>query len=138
MVSRPFVGGALALALLAPAACFYLPGVAPHEYLKGDRVELKLNKLASTKTQLPYEWYSLPFCRPEKVEHVAENLGEVLRGDRILNSPYDIRMHVPESCKVLCRMTYSAEQMAEFAHKISGASRAVGGGSPSARGGAAS
>jgi len=97
---------------------FYLPGVAPREYVKGDPVDLKLNKLASTKTQLPYEWYSLPFCRPAKVEHVAENLGEILRGDRIENSPFNIAMNVEESCKVLCRMVYSKEEMKLFADKI--------------------
>ncbi|KAJ1626709.1 hypothetical protein T492DRAFT_877970, partial [Pavlovales sp. CCMP2436] len=53
----------LLLLCAAPAArAFYLPGVAPREYQQGDKVELKLNKLASTKTQLPYEWYTLPFC----------------------------------------------------------------------------
>ena len=30
---------------------FYLPGVSPREYLEGERVELKVNKLTSTKTQ---------------------------------------------------------------------------------------
>ena len=30
---------------------FYLPGVSPREYHEGERVELKVNKLTSTKTQ---------------------------------------------------------------------------------------
>ena len=42
-----------------------------------------MNKLTSTKTQLPYEWYSLPFCRPEEIVSKAENLGEVMRGDKV-------------------------------------------------------
>lgn len=54
--------------------------------------------------QLPYEFYSLPYCRPEKIQHSAENLGEVLRGDRIENSLYQIAMRVDEQCKVLCRI----------------------------------
>ena len=33
------------------AVGFYLPGVAPRDYLPGERVELKVNKLTSTKTQ---------------------------------------------------------------------------------------
>lgn len=49
---------------------------------------VKVNKLTSTKTQLPYSYYSLPYCRPEKIVDSAENLGEVLRGDRIENSPF--------------------------------------------------
>jgi len=56
---------------------------------QGDKVVLKVNKLTSTRTQLPYEYYSIPFCRPENIVSSAENLGEVLRGDRIENSPYE-------------------------------------------------
>ena len=42
-----------AVALLAlPASGFYLPGVAPREYAEGERVEIKVNKLTSTKTQV--------------------------------------------------------------------------------------
>ena len=41
--------------LLACALCrvaaFYLPGVAPRDYLPGEKVDLKVNKLTSTKTQ---------------------------------------------------------------------------------------
>jgi transmembrane 9 superfamily protein 2/4 len=33
---------------------FYLPGVAPQDYARDDIVNLKVNKLSSTKTQLPY------------------------------------------------------------------------------------
>jgi transmembrane 9 superfamily member 2/4 len=49
---------------------------------------VKVNKLTSIKTQLPYSYYSLPYCKPDVIVDSAENLGEVLRGDRIENSPY--------------------------------------------------
>lgn len=52
---------------------------------------LKVNKLTSTRTQLPYEYFSLPYCQPRKIVSSAENLGEVLRGDRIETSPYEVR-----------------------------------------------
>jgi len=70
-----------------------------------DLIGLKVNKLSSVKNVLPYEYYSLPYCRPEKIEQSAENLGEVLRGDRIENSLYQIQMRVDEQCKVLCRIS---------------------------------
>ena len=59
---------------------------------------LKVNKLSSIKNQLPYEYYSLPYCRPEKIVQSAENLGEVLRGDRIENSLYQVRHTVVPVC----------------------------------------
>ena len=56
-----------------------------------------MNKLTSIKTQLPYEYYSIPYCKPEVVKSSAENLGEVLRGDRIENSLYEVCLH----CQIL-------------------------------------
>jgi len=97
---------------------FYLPGVAPREYMEKEKVELKVNKLTSTKTQLPFEYYSLPFCVPADAATVAENLGEVLRGDKIMNSDYDLHMGVEETCKILCRKELSDEQAAMFSSRI--------------------
>lgn len=51
---------------------------------------IKVNKLSSTRNLLPYEYYSLPYCKPGKIKSTSENLGEVLRGDRILTSPYKV------------------------------------------------
>ena len=37
-----------ALLAAAPCASFYLPGIAPHEYADGDKVDIKVNKLTSS------------------------------------------------------------------------------------------
>lgn len=80
-----------AAAVVCTARGFYLPGVAPHSFSDGENVELKVNKLSSVHTQLPYDYYSLKFCKPkEGVKPYSENLGEFLRGDRIENSAYDV------------------------------------------------
>ncbi|GHP05979.1 hypothetical protein PPROV_000472600 [Pycnococcus provasolii] len=84
-----------------------------------DIVNLKVNKLTSTKTQLPYEYYSLPYCRPDPIVNSAENLGEVLRGDRIENSLYQIEIRLDEQCKVVCKIdSLSASQAKAFQGKI--------------------
>jgi len=108
---------ALALATAAVQG-FYLPGVAPHSYEDGDEVELKVNHLSSSKTQLAFEYYDLPFCKPKKIINAAENLGEILTGNKILNTPYEIRMLKEENCKILCRQVYSKEEAAMFAKRI--------------------
>ncbi|KAK9999583.1 hypothetical protein SO802_019186 [Lithocarpus litseifolius] len=84
----------------------------------GDELKVKVNKLTSTKTQLPYSYYSLPYCPPEKIVDSAENLGEVLRGDRIENSPYVFKMREPQMCNVLCRVTLNAKTAKAFKEKI--------------------
>jgi hypothetical protein len=53
---------------------------------QGEAVGIKVNKLSSVKTQLPYEYYSLPFCRPAEIVNSAENLGEA-RCDPLLPLP---------------------------------------------------
>ena len=50
------------------------------------------------------EYYKLPYCQPDHIVSSAENLGEVLRGDRIFNSLYQIQMRLDERCKVVCRV----------------------------------
>lgn len=65
---------------------------------QGDEIQVKVNKITSTKTQLPYEYYSLEYCKPKKIINLAENLGEVLRGDRIENSPYIVSSIFLSSC----------------------------------------
>ncbi|XP_024396557.1 transmembrane 9 superfamily member 7 [Physcomitrium patens] len=97
---------------------FYLPGVAPLDLAQGDKVQVKVNKLTSTKTQLPYEYYSLDYCKPKKVENMAENLGEVLRGDRIENSPYVFKMKVNEQCKIVCKTKLSEKSAKIFKERI--------------------
>ncbi|KAL4429596.1 hypothetical protein ABPG77_008645 [Micractinium sp. CCAP 211/92] len=112
---------AVLVALLAADCCtaFYLPGVAPQDFSKGDLITLKVNKLMSVKN-LPYEYYSLPYCRPEKIVSSAENLGEVLRGDRIENSPYSAKFRVNHHCKVLCRIgSLNKAQAKAFKSRIS-------------------
>mmetsp|Transcript_19269 Transcript_19269/g.34288 ORF Transcript_19269/g.34288 Transcript_19269/m.34288 type:complete len:632 (-) Transcript_19269:232-2127(-) len=97
-----------------PATGFYLPGVAPIEYQDGARVELKVNKLTSVKTQLPYGYYTLPYCRPKVIQDSVENLGEILEGDLIENSPYDIRMRENVICKILCKQKLTKEMKDKF------------------------
>ena len=56
MVRRASLGvigrAILLISLPALGAAFYLPGVAPYEYSQDERVEIKVNKLSSTKTQV--------------------------------------------------------------------------------------
>lgn len=113
-----FLRTAILLLLIHASHCFYLPGVSPQDFQKGDPLKVKVNKLTSTKTQLPYTYYSLPYCRPGKIVDNAENLGEVLRGDRIENSPYVFKMREPQLCNVICHLKLDAKTAKDFKEKI--------------------
>lgn len=95
-----------ALSLFAALLCsraataFYLPGVHPETFDKGAEVPLKVNALTSTKTQIPRDYYRLPFCQPEGGATMAsENLGEFLTGNKIQSSPYQINMLTDVYCQ---------------------------------------
>lgn len=106
------------LLLFSRANCFYLPGVAPQDFNKGDVLQVKVNKLTSIKTQLPYNYYSLQYCHPNIIVDTAENLGEILRGDRIENSPYVFKMRETRLCNVVCKAKLDAKAANDFKEKI--------------------
>ncbi|KAI3754504.1 hypothetical protein L1987_54288 [Smallanthus sonchifolius] len=89
----------------------------PHPLI-GDILKVKVNKLASTKTNISYSYYSIPYCRPNKIVNSVENLGEILRGDHIQNSPYQFRMGVPMMCNIVCRITLDEKTTKELKEKI--------------------
>ncbi|ONK59592.1 uncharacterized protein A4U43_C08F8050 [Asparagus officinalis] len=96
--------------ILQSIQAFYLPGSYPHKYQTGDSLSVKVNSLTSIETEIPFSYYSLPFCQPQEgIKDSAENLGELLMGDRIENSPYQFKMHTNESDVFLCRSDLSKD-----------------------------
>lgn len=69
-----------------------------HTYTTGEEITVKVNSLTSIETELPFSYYSLPYCHPQGgIKKSAENLGELLMGDQIDNSPYRFKMNVNQS-----------------------------------------
>ncbi|XP_074355410.1 transmembrane 9 superfamily member 11-like [Apium graveolens] len=99
---------------------FYLPGSFPHNYNVGDQLAVKVNSLTSIDTEIPYQYYSLPFCKPlEGVKDSAENLGELLMGDRIESSPYRFQMYTNATEIFLCKTgPLSADQFKMLKERI--------------------
>eukprot|EP00297_Palpitomonas_bilix_P003412 CAMPEP_0113894536 /NCGR_PEP_ID=MMETSP0780_2-20120614/16788_1 /TAXON_ID=652834 /ORGANISM="Palpitomonas bilix" /LENGTH=579 /DNA_ID=CAMNT_0000885119 /DNA_START=50 /DNA_END=1786 /DNA_ORIENTATION=- /assembly_acc=CAM_ASM_000599 len=117
-LASPLCVAILAVFIL-PAHSFYLPGVNAVNYADGDELEVKVNKITSTKTQLPFDYYHLPFCKPDSIEYDAENLGSVLQADRASNSLYKMDMRKPKQCQVVCRKELEAGDLQGFSDRIS-------------------
>jgi len=137
MMSK-FTSFIVIVSLIAAAVNAYLPGVAPVDYNEGDVVELKVNKLTSVKTQLPYGFYDkLPFCKPAEIVNMDANLGEFLSGDRLMNSLYHVNFRKAVACAELgtdpsdkiapysgteaiksCTTTYNEEAVKTFAEFV--------------------
>ena len=61
-------------------------------YKKGDDVALVSNKVGpfANPTET-YQYYTLPFCRPENMDGEKHGIGEYLAGDRKVKTPYGIK-----------------------------------------------
>ena len=98
---------------------FYLPGVHPLTFKKGDDVPMKVNSVTSIHTQIPKRHYQVPGCYPADGPKMAsENLGEFLTGNNIMNSPYAINMLTEMNCARLCQLKYTAVEVGKLKNYI--------------------
>jgi transmembrane 9 superfamily protein 2/4 len=101
--------------LLGGAGAFYIPGVQPQEFKKGDAVTMKVNAMTSIHTQIPKDFYRLPFCKPmEGPKMASENLGEFLTGNKIQSSAYHIDMLTETYCQKLCQIGLTKVEAAKL------------------------
>ncbi|KAJ8110383.1 hypothetical protein OPT61_g6768 [Boeremia exigua] len=108
-----------ASSLLVLTQAFYIPGFSYRSYRNGDTIPLFVNKVYSDHSELQYAFAELPFvCPPTgyiRAGHLTSgtsitlNLGEVLRGDRIVVSDYELVMGVDEEARYLCSQTIGLE-----------------------------
>ncbi|CAM4775184.1 unnamed protein product [Rotaria magnacalcarata] len=104
---------------IQPISTFYIPGVAPLDFKKGENVEVKAVKMTSTKTQLPYDYYDVAMhCKPANgTKYKSENLGEILRGDRIVNTKFKVEMATNVGCQSLCKDKHLNKQQSSTISK---------------------
>ncbi|KAF2093441.1 hypothetical protein NA57DRAFT_61556 [Rhizodiscina lignyota] len=99
----------------ATTHAFYIPGISTKTYSTGESIPLLVNKVHSSKTQLQYAYAELPFVCPSTGKKrpgspwtsgttLSLNLGEVLRGDRITVSDYELVMGKDEDARLLCEV----------------------------------
>merc|ERR1719223_1381152 len=75
--------------------------------------------MTSYHTQIPKDYYRLPFCKPSGGAKMAsENLGEFLTGNKIQSSAYHINMLTDAMCVKLCQITPSRLEAAKLALHI--------------------
>eukprot|EP01133_Synstelium_polycarpum_P002611 gene2611-2999_t len=100
----------LIIALFSGDASAVSPGMLQRNYEVNDQVLLKVNKITSVRTQIPYRYHSIPgVCKPKDIRKDKQNLGEILQGDSIESSLYDIKFLQPVDCKVLNFMVNSGD-----------------------------
>ena len=67
---------------------------------------------------MPYDYYSLPYCKPDILKPNAENLGETVSGDRSENSIYKLEMKLNVDCEIACAVDLKKGDAKAFVHAI--------------------
>lgn len=119
------------LVLISSASAYYVPGAYPQEFLQGDELQAYVNSLTSFETELPYDYYSLPFCKPpEGIRKIANtaNLGTIIAGSRMENSVYNFIMMKKELAIPACKPDKAygplqPNEVSDLKHKIDNAYR---------------
>ena len=92
---------------------------AHHPFKDGESVPVFVNKVGPYfNPHETYHYYSLPVCRPDEIKHRPLTLGEVLDGDRMAYSLYDIRFKKNEAKKTLCQVTLETEDIEKLKQAI--------------------
>ena len=77
-------------------------GMLPKEYTEGDIIPIFVSQIESRKVKVPYSYYDVGTCRPEKYEneknlYVNKNWGEALAGERWAYSPYEVTIRTQKT-----------------------------------------
>ena len=88
---------------------------AMDSYQRGDKVEVFVNKVGPYfNPHETYHYYSLPVCRPDKIQHKSLTLGEVLDGDRMAYSMYEINFLKDVENKLLCKVHLEEKELQQL------------------------
>jgi len=92
-----------------------LVGQACATYENAQEIVVSMNKVwpGQNPTET-YRYYDFPFCQPDLVMPHFMTLGQVLRGDRLVNSLYKMNMKVDNAKMEVCRKRLSKEDVAMF------------------------
>ncbi|ORC93777.1 endosomal integral membrane protein [Trypanosoma theileri] len=106
-------GGSCALFGNLPSVVAYQPGT---------EIPITVNSLTSQRGLLPFDFYSVKTCQPDKQrmhdERVKENLGEIILGNRILPSEYSVTVGRNVSCQFVCTVKYEKSDMKHLSKLI--------------------
>ena len=93
----------------ASLAQVLFPGVSPVEYTFHEEVIMFTDMVNSKKTQVPFEYYDMPVCKPPTLTAVRKskmrkNLGSRLQGLELKPAPFVLKVKQDHGCRPLCQV----------------------------------
>ncbi|KAL8204778.1 hypothetical protein R6Q57_010401 [Mikania cordata] len=90
-----------------------------HRYNVGDNVPLFANIVGPLNNPSEtYQYYDLPFCLPDQLIPKKETLGEVINGDRLTNTRYNLNFREDKVGQILCDKKLNIDEITKFKKAI--------------------
>jgi len=91
-----------------------------HKFQEGEKIILWANKVGpfSSPTET-YQYFDLPFCQPKTKDNKPLTLGEVVDGNRMIATQYDLSFMVDKKKSVLCKRQLSKDDLEAFRKAVS-------------------
>ncbi|XP_030458693.1 transmembrane 9 superfamily member 5 isoform X1 [Syzygium oleosum] len=108
------------LAIISPGNRF-AAAASPedHRYNVGDPVPLFANRVGPLHNPSEtYEYYDLAFCCPDPLIWKSGSLGEVLNGDRLTNSLYNLKFREVKDREILCEKKLKVSDVARLRNAV--------------------
>ena len=81
---------------------------------QNDKLKIRMGQLKSIITQLPLNYETIGLCNSPNNELINDHIGEILSGNKIRESNYEIFINKNEYCKLLCTTNLSYESLDKF------------------------
>uniref|UniRef100_A0A915IV59 Transmembrane 9 superfamily member n=1 Tax=Romanomermis culicivorax TaxID=13658 RepID=A0A915IV59_ROMCU len=114
------IGSLLAFIICGIGNILFRSTLANNVYKNGEKVILYVNKVGPySNPQETYHYYHLPVCRPLEVVHKKLSLAELMNGDRMAESIYNISFRVDTPKTALCnKFQYKASELISMLRAI--------------------
>lgn len=93
-----------------------LPGLSVNDFSRNEQLNVFANKMVSFHNRIPFDYFTLPFCKPsiERRQALKNSkdpghlgIGQILQGERSRVMPYDIRLLENVPCARVCTANFS-------------------------------
>lgn len=115
------------LCVVLKSSASLLPGLGANDYDTGEALNIFANKMVSANNRLPYDYFTLPFCRPTstRMQTLRKSkdtgrlgIGQILQGERSRLTAYDIGVMMDVSCRQLCTTPFTPADLNLLAKRI--------------------
>ncbi|PWU91609.1 hypothetical protein C4B63_42g220 [Trypanosoma cruzi] len=110
----------LLFAFSVEASAFSVLKTIASSYHQGDVIPVMVSSLTSKAKVMPMPWRSVAQCSLKKKKRYRRNIGQLLFGDQLEESPYEVAVLKNATCVPLCTVTMTPKDQKYFSKLIEG------------------